>query len=118
MKVRNNTSSPSLTEAEFGKQIEDLFKLYGWRWCHFRPAQTAHGWRTAISGDLGFPDYVAVKGAQLLIPEIKSHTGKLSDAQESWRQVLDNVPGKPYRLWRPEDLEGEILHVLSGGTTW
>jgi hypothetical protein len=30
--------------------VIELAKLRGWRTAHFRPARTAHGWRTAVLG--------------------------------------------------------------------
>ena len=98
------------TERDFGKQVEDLLDLFGWRWCHFRPARTEQGWRTAISGYEGFPDYIAARGNRLLIAEIKSDKGKLTDQQRHWLDALWEC-GQEVYLWRPADFE-EIARVL------
>ena len=99
-----------VTEKQFSQQIEQLLDLFGWRWCHFRPARTAQGWRTAISGYEGFPDYIAVKGKRLLIAEIKSDKGKLSPEQEVWLDELAAC-GQEVYLWRPAHFE-EIARIL------
>jgi hypothetical protein len=54
---------PTITEAEFLAQVLQLAKLCGWLTAHFRPAKTAHGWRTAVQGDgAGWPDLVLLRG--------------------------------------------------------
>lgn len=125
------------TEPQFATQVEDLLKRFGWRWCHFRPARTIHGWRTALTGHEGFPDYVAVRPPRLIIAELKSNKGKVLPAQQEWLDdlkacriaVADNIEvptgqkifGVPVvqaaivnpevYLWRPDDIE-EIAEVL------
>ena len=101
------------TEKEFSQQVEDLLTLFGWQWCHFRPARTEHGWRTAISGKQGFPDYIAVRGSRILIFELKSYKGKVSDKQQEWLNTLKQCPNLEVFLWRAEeDSIEEILEVL------
>ena len=77
-----------VSEESFSSYVEELLTLYGWHWCHFRPAQTEKGWRTAVSGDKGFPDYIAVRPPRLLIFELKSDKGQLSREQEEWMELL------------------------------
>ena len=38
----------TISETEFKDQIIQFAKLHKWRVAHFRPAQTAKGWRTAV----------------------------------------------------------------------
>ena len=109
-------SNPSLsiTEKDFSRQVEDLLGLYNWRWCHFRPAMTKTGWRTAMSGHPGFPDYVAVRARRLLLFELKSAKGRIAPAQQEWIDLLhecgDNVE---CYAWRPGDFD-EIVSILKG----
>jgi len=77
-----------ISEIEFSSTIEDLLNIYKWRWCHFRTARTKDSWRTALSGDKGFPDYIAVRPPRLLIAELKSEDGKLTDDQQLWLDAL------------------------------
>jgi len=97
----------AISEKDFSRQVEDLLNLFGWQWCHFRPARTEHGWRTALSGHQGFPDYIAVKSSRLLIFELKTEKGKVSPAQQEWLDALSNVGDKDVQvyLWRPSDLD-------------
>ena len=74
-----------------------------------------------MSGHEGFPDYVAVKEGRLLIFELKSERGKLSEAQAEWQSELMGVAFpilawvKPIIIttWRPSDWD-EIVETLGG----
>lgn len=90
-------------ERDFGSWVEDLLTLRGWIWQHQRPAQTAKGWRTAISGTPGFPDLVAVRGCRLLFVELKSDKGRLSVEQRVWAQHLMEASQREYHVWRPRN---------------
>ncbi|MAF43093.1 MAG: hypothetical protein CMI54_02840 [Parcubacteria group bacterium] len=110
-------SQPELkvSEKDFSRQIEDLLNVFGWRWCHFRPARTGRGWRTALSGHQGFVDYVAVRNGMCLFFEIKSEKGKLSGEQEKWIEDLKVVAGHSLGVqvyvWRPSMFD-EIVKIL------
>lgn len=78
-----------VSEKDFSSQIEDLLKIYQWRWTHFRPAWSSKGYRTPIKGDRGFPDIVAVRPPRLLFIEVKSEEAKLTVEQEEWIGVLE-----------------------------
>ena len=105
--------TPRITEKQFSQQVEDLLTLFGWQWCHFRPARTEHGWRTAISGKQGFPDYIAVRSSRILIFELKSEKGKVKPAQQEWLDALRLVPCVEVFLWRASDETfDEIVEVL------
>lgn len=99
-----------VTEKEFSQQVEDLLNLFGWRWCHFRPARTEHGWRTALSGYQGFLDYIVARGDKLIFAELKSEKRKLTPQQQEWLDTL-KACGQEVYVWRPADIEtiAEIL---------
>ena len=86
-----------MTEADFTTRVEDCLRLFGWRWTHFRPARTEQGWRTALAGDKGFPDYCAVRESQgdepnrLIFFEIKGDGGKLTPEQDEWIRLLSKT---------------------------
>jgi len=103
----------TITEAAFSLQVEDMLKLFGWRWCHFRPAWSAKGYRTPIKGYKGFPDYVAVRNGVCLFIELKSEKGILSDDQKEWLDMLSKVPGLGVFIWRPSDFD-EMAAILGG----
>lgn len=95
---------PAISEKQFQQQILELAKLTGWRAAHFRPAQTAKGWRTPVSGDgRGFPDLVMCHPERGLVifAELKSDTGNLRPEQAAWLEALRACEGVEARLWRP-----------------
>lgn len=93
---------PDVSEQAFQQAVTDAMTALGWRWIHFRPAQTARGWRTPLSGSPGFPDIVAVKGERVLFIELKSMNGKLRDEQRYWLSAL-GAAGAEVHCWKPED---------------
>jgi len=101
-----------VTEAGFQKTVLEFAKLHGWRTAHFRPAKTAKGWRTAVSGDgKGFPDLVLVRGTRLLFVELKMWRNTPSSEQESWLRTLRQTFAEVY-LWYPSDWD-QIETVLA-----
>ena len=103
-----------MTETEFLGSVLELAALLGWHAVHFRPAKTAHGWRTPVQGSLGagWPDLTLVraKDQRLLFVELKSDAGKLSPRQIEVHAVLA-AAGHPVNVWRPRDFEA-IAAVL------
>lgn len=94
-----------MLEKDFGHQLEHLLRLFGWRWKHDLPALYRDGrMATTFSGDRGFPDYIAVRGARLLVAEIKNERGRLTRDQADWLDALRNVTAVETHLWRPDDL--------------
>ncbi|MBA4187575.1 MAG: hypothetical protein C0467_06105 [Planctomycetaceae bacterium] len=100
------------TEADFTAQVIQLAHIHGWKVAHFRPAETAKGWRTAVQGDgAGFPDLILVKaGRPVVYAELKSDGGKTSSAQDMWLETLRLTPSQAF-VWRPDDWP-EIEKVL------
>lgn len=96
-----------LTEAQLTDVICDAARLYGWRVSHFRPAQTARGWRTPVQGDPGFPDLCLARDGVVVFAELKVGRGRLRPAQELWRDAL----GEQWRLWTDRDLD-EVMQFL------
>lgn len=78
--------SPYASERQFQQQVTELAELRGWEWVHFRPAQTAKGWRTPVSGPLGkgWVDLVLVRerDRRLIFAEVKTDRGRLSADQQ------------------------------------
>ncbi len=92
-----------ITEAEFLRQVIELAQLRGFRVAHFRPARTAHGWRTAVAGDgKGFPDLVLVRDDRLIFAELKAGRGKCTEEQDAWLRALAAV------AWGPDMPAGRI----------
>jgi hypothetical protein len=109
-----------MREDDLVRAIINALTRTGWRACHFRPAQTAGGWRTAVQGHTGFPDIIAVHPQRgVLVIECKSERGQLTDEQIARRQwfeaVEDRYPGAiEYRLVRPDDWQSGMLDNLLG----
>lgn len=103
---------PAITESAFQRQVLDLARLRGWRVAHFRPAQTAKGWRTAVSGDgAGFPDLILIRGPRLIVAELKrSRKEKVRPAQAEWLAAFE-AAGVPAFVWTPDDWT-EIVEIL------
>lgn len=91
-----------ITEAAFLAQVLEYAKLTGWRSAHFRSAQTAKGWRTAVSGDgAGFPDLVMIRGSRMIVAELKrDERQKPSPEQLAWLEAFLGV-GVEVFLWTP-----------------
>jgi hypothetical protein len=100
---------PRITEAEFTMQVIRLAQLYGWTVCHFRPAKTAKGYRTALQGDAGFPDIVAARNGRKIVAELKVGTRRATPEQMQWLAAW----GADAFLWYPRDWD-QIEAVFSG----
>ena len=95
---KSATPADLVTEAEWQRTVEELLDANRWRWTHFRPARTAKGWRTALSGHKGMADIIATRGGhpsgsggRLLFLELKSERGVVEDEQHAWLDALDAV---------------------------
>ena len=110
----------AMSEKELFENVRDMLDTFGWRWTHFRPARTAKGWVTPLSGHQGFPDLVAVRDRTLLCIELKRESQQPSRLQEQWLSALHGAGGESYTpygakvyVWRPSDLlSGEVESVL------
>lgn len=105
------TSDHLQTESQFQDTVTEYAGLQGWRWTHFRAAQTGKGWRTPLQGSRGFPDLVLVRDQRLIFAELKSQRGKKPDQeQRAWLDALKATSGEVY-VWRPSDWD-TIVGIL------
>ena len=81
-------------------------------------ALTRAGWLTyhvwgphARRSPDGWPDLVCLRGDRCLVAELKSATGLLTPAQQTWLAAWRRIVGAEVYVWRPEDLE-RALEVL------
>jgi hypothetical protein len=104
-----------VTEDDLLGAVLDLCRLKHLHTAHFRPARTAGGWRTAVSGDgKGFPDLVIVGPRGVLFRELKAERGRTSPQQAEWTFWLRQA-GADMGYWDPADLRaGLILEQLKG----
>ncbi len=121
------TTLIAVSHEVFTQQVVDLGHRLGWRAVFWRPGRISDDpktgkqrWRTAVGGDgKDHPDLNLFHPGQhrIIWAELKVGKDKLRPGQEAWLKFIDECGGESYE-WRPEDLEGEILEVLSGGSTW
>ena len=97
------TGKLPITEAQFQSQVVGLARATGWRVYH------THDSRRSAAG---FPDLTMVRGARLVMAELKSEMGFATSAQRQWLDALGAVPGVESYLWKPDDLD-EIGAILS-----
>ena len=102
----------AMSEEELLSCVVDLAQLLNYRVAHFRPARTAKGWRTAMTGDAGFPDLVLANGQRVIFAELKAEGRKPTRAQWDWLAALEVKPVEVH-VWLPTQwLSGEIERVL------
>jgi hypothetical protein len=92
-----------MSESEFLVAVLELCRLRGVLAHHCRPARMVTGWRTPISGDVGFPDLVIAGRRGVLLRELKTAVGRLSEPQCQWIDRLGDA-GSDVDVWRPSDL--------------
>lgn len=101
-----------MLEKDFAHQVEHLLNLFRWRWTHFEPAVRQSGtWATALRGQKGLPDYIAVRRGELLFAEIKGDRGRLTPDQAEWIDDLRKVDTVRAELWYPHQLD-DIKEIL------
>ncbi len=97
------TAKSRLTEKEFTRQVRDLAELLGWKFYH--PWLSIHSPR-------GFPDLALCRPPRLILAELKTERGQVSEAQTEWLEMLGACPGIEVYLFRPSQLD-EIAKVLA-----
>jgi hypothetical protein len=100
-----------MDERSFQTRVVTLARLRGWRIAHFRAAWTKDGWRTAMSGDVGYPDLTMTRSGRLVFAELKAERGRLQPDQAVWLEALRETAAETY-LWTPTDWP-EIEEVLA-----
>lgn len=96
-----------MSEKVFMQAVIDCARWLGWRVYHtFDSRRSAQG----------FPDLCCIRGKRLIVAELKTARGKVTDAQAWWLAGFLLVPNVEIYVWRPADwLDGTIERVLSRG---
>ena len=107
--------SPTIGETPWTGLVIGWAMMFGWQVNHQRPARRKDGsWRTATEGHVGFPDLTLAHPRHgVVFSELKSHRGKLSADQETWRDTI-LAGGGVWYLWKPADFD-EVMAVLTEG---
>jgi hypothetical protein len=103
-----------VSENDWLRKVIDTAKLFGWRYAHFRPALTKHGWVTHMDGGKGFPDLVLLRAPRLILAELKVHPatrkeGRPSEEQQGWLDGFGAVPSVESYVWRPAEWDAVYL---------
>jgi uncharacterized membrane protein (DUF2068 family) len=103
-----------MTEQQFTNELLKWAKAYRWRAFHVR--NSGFGGNTQVQGDKGFPDLVLIRGARLLVAELKvakagTKAGDAKPEQLVWLEMFKQVGAETY-TWHPQQWS-EILAILS-----
>ena len=91
-----------MTEAEFMQQIVDTA-----RWCGWTLIYHTHDSRRSPAG---FPDLVLARPHRLIFAEVKTETGRVTQAQLAWIANLKTIELDTggiveAHIWRPRDFD-------------
>lgn len=91
--------------------VIETARVLGWRCAHFRAVETKRrGWQVPVAADgAGFPDCILVRD-RIIAAELKSGTGKVTDAQRDWLERLAAAGVECY-TWRETQWD-EIVQIL------
>ncbi len=84
-----------IPEASFQRTVIEMAELLAWRTYHTHDSRRSNS---------GWPDLVFVRSGELVIVELKTNTGKVSQAQERWLDDLE-AAGVEVHVWRPRDFD-------------
>lgn len=102
--AQERTNVPYVSERTFQAQVEQYARMMGWL--------VSHAF-LSIGSVAGFPDLVCLRGGEMVVAELKSLTGKTTEAQEQWLFSFRAVPGAKVFVWKPDDPSwAEIEKVL------
>jgi hypothetical protein len=97
-----------ISEAVFQEKVIARARARNWLVHHTRPCQRGDGsWTTPVQGHAGFPDLVLAREGLVLFRELKTDTGRLTDAQRNWLTILGG------EVWKPNDWT-EITDLIDG----
>ena len=82
--------SLKITEAEFQAQVIELLQHTHWK--------IYHTWKS-IHSVAGFPDIIAIREGELLVIELKSAKGKLTEAQKLWLEAFQLTCARVF-VWK------------------
>lgn len=95
-----------MTEEELWIGVRDALELGGWHYWHARRSDLA-----LWEGYPGWPDVTAVKAGRLLVLELKTATGLVSEPQGWWIAALRSA-GVDARVVRPADYDALYAELV------
>lgn len=114
---------PNVSEASFQRAVIAYARSSNYLVAHHHDSrrQIRPGVFVGDTDAAGLPDLIIAGHGVLIFAELKAEKGRLSPAQERWRNVLQAVESLHpvmWRLWRPSDwplIERELSHWAKGG---
>jgi hypothetical protein len=105
-----------MNEAELQGLVTDTAATFGWWRAHFRPARTAHGWRTpgTYEAGKGWPDLQLVgEGTDpLLVWELKAVGGIVDHDQVEWLLRFSKLRNVEAAVVTPHNVDDYALPRL------
>ena len=83
-----------VTEKAFMSAVLDLARLTRWRCYHTHDSRRS---------EAGFPDLVMTRDGRIILAELKTESGPVTEAQREWLTALAACPGLEVKVWRPSD---------------
>jgi hypothetical protein len=83
---------PDASEKQFQTKVLALAEYEQWEVYHTHNSRRSQP---------GWPDLALVKPPSMILADLKTDTGRTTEAQEHWLELLRQVPGVRVRLWRP-----------------
>lgn len=104
-----------MNEEDLQSLLADAAAVFGWMRAHFRPARTMHGWVTPgqYEAGAGWPDFVLVRGAELLVWELKGSGGQVTPDQWDWLLAFQGVDAVEVAVVTPANLDEYALPRLA-----
>ena len=93
----------AMSEAELQQALIDAARKLGWR---------AYHTHRSTRSDPGFPDLVMVRNGRLLVWELKSAVGQLSEPQRLWLDEFTRCDGVDVRVVRPADYDDCLAELI------
>lgn len=93
-------------ERDWREQVVEAAKLAGWV-CYWT-------WNS-VHSPAGMPDLILCKPPMLVFAELKTETGKVTDSQKCWLELLSQATDVRSTIWRPSDWP-DVLEVLQSAT--
>ena len=91
-----------MSEKDFQKKVIELAKKLGYLVYHTYDSR---------GSEKGFPDLVLVS-RHVIFAELKTNTGRLTDAQQDWMNKLTCASGVYAVVWRSKDWD-DIVKILT-----
>jgi hypothetical protein len=98
---RDRTVAALMLEREWQSQVTEAARTLGWRVYHTHDSRRS---------EPGWPDLALVRD-RLIMAELKTEAGRLSESQRTWIDSLANAGVEVY-VWRPSDVN-HVLRTLS-----